>query len=64
MQAIGQGVAAQFLPDYTSFINICNNFEISTETCSFLWNDVNYGLFDPNNYEVWVDFSFYQNKDS
>jgi len=64
LQAIGQGVAGQFLANYSSFLSFCKILNIKTERCNFIYNDPLYGLSDPNNYEVWVQFSYYNHKDS
>lgn len=64
MQAIGQGVAEQFLANYSALKAICSGMQITENTCKWLWEDPFYGLNDANNYEVWVDFSYYNNTDS
>lgn len=64
MQAIGQGVQGQFLANYTSFQALCSMMQIQDSLCDRLYKDPLYGLGDQNNYEVWVDFSYYNNTDS
>lgn len=64
LQAIGQGVAGQFLAKESSFLSFCRTLGIMTEKCKFIYNDPLYGLGDPNNYEVWVQFSYYNHTDS
>jgi hypothetical protein len=64
MQAIGQGVQAQFLPNGTVFAALCSQLQIEPKLCDWLYWDPQYGLSDGNNYEVWVDFSYYNNTHS
>ena len=64
LQAIGQGVAGQFLGTYKSFLSFCKTLGIEIDKCNFIYNDPLYGLWDPNNYEVWVQFSYYNHTDS
>jgi hypothetical protein len=64
LQVIGQGVQAQFLPDNRTFQALCSRLQIETDLCDWLWDDPNYGLGDANNYEVWANFSYYNDTDS
>ena len=51
---IGQGVAQQFLGSYSNFALLATSAELSTAAANFVWSDRQYGLNDPNNYEIWV----------
>lgn len=64
IQAIGQGVAGQYLGNYSSFHNLCKTMLIKDSLCEWVYNDPQYGLNDPNNYEVWVDFSYKNDSDA
>lgn len=64
VQAIGQGVAGQYLANYSSFHNLCKTMQIKDSLCEWLYKDPQYGLNDPNNYEVWVEFSYKNNSDA
>jgi hypothetical protein len=63
-QAIGQGVAGQYLANYSTFSSLCKMLQIEQKLCERLYDDPLYGLGDPNNYEIWVDWSYYNNKDA
>lgn len=63
-QAIGQGVAGQYLSNYSSFSYLCSSlFLIGDDLCSTIYYDPNYGFSDINNYDIWVDWSYYNNKE-
>jgi hypothetical protein len=64
MQAIGQGVAGQYLANYSSFSSLCSNLQIEAVLCELVYYDPLYGLSNENNYEVWVDYSYYNHSDS
>jgi hypothetical protein len=63
-QAVGQGVAGQYLANITSFRSLCKMIQIESSKCEWLYNDPIYGLGDANNYEVWVDWSYYNSSGS
>lgn len=50
MQAIGQGVAGQFLPNRTAWDPLCQKLMLTPVFCDMLWSDPIYGLSDQNNY--------------
>ena len=64
LQAIGQGVAGQYLANYSSFSHLCRTLQIGEALCQWLYTDPQYGLNDPSNYEVWVEFSYKNNSDA
>ena len=59
-QAIGKGVASQYLKDYSSLSsNLCIPMELSSEACLMLWADPTFGLQDENHYKLWVNWALY-----
>lgn len=64
MQAIGQGVQGLFLSNYSSLSFICKHLQMQDVLCQNIFSDPNYGLGDPNNYEIWVDWSYYNSSGS
>lgn len=64
LQAIGQGVAGQYLGNYSSFHSLCKTMQIKDSLCFWVYTDPQFGLNDPNNYEVWVDFSYMNSSDA
>jgi hypothetical protein len=63
-QAIGKGISQQFLSKYSILGSICQDLLISDKLCKLLWEDENYGLDNSNNYAIWIDLSFGNNKSS
>jgi hypothetical protein len=61
MQAIGQGVAGQFLSSRTNWTPLCQKYMLTPRFCDILWSDPIHGLSDQNNYEIWVDWAYYGN---
>lgn len=51
---LGQGVAQQFLPNQTNWLPLAGSAGISSKVATFLWTDLQYGLNNPNNYEIWL----------
>lgn len=50
MQAIGQGVAGQYLANYSSLASLCSMMHIPESLCRRLYYDPIYGLSNENNY--------------
>ena len=64
IQAIGQGAAGQFLPNFDAWKIFCNKMQFSSNICVWLWNDPFYGLSDSNNFEPWVSWFYKSDIDS
>lgn len=64
LQAIGQGVAGEFLPNRGAWTSICLQLGFKPAFCEMLWDDPLYGFFDQNNYEIWIRWAYYFDTDS
>jgi hypothetical protein len=59
-QAIGKGVASQYLKDFSSLSNsLCTPMDLSYSGCHMLWEDPIFGLQDENHYKLWVNWALY-----
>lgn len=64
IQAIGQGVAGQYLQHYNDWQVFCLKMDMSATMCQWLWRDHFYGLGDMNRYEPWVRWLYLDDSDS
>lgn len=52
---ISQAVSKEFLPDLKTFSQTASKSDISAELTKILWSDPNYGLNDPDHFQMWVN---------
>ena len=58
IQAIGQGVAGQYLLMRENWEVYCKMLEFDAGLCGWLWDDPFYGLGDQDHYQPWVQWFY------